>query len=248
MREKKRGVSYFVTVKSQLRYIIWDFDGTLAFRSGMWSGTLIEILRREMPANTSTVGDIRPYMQFGFPWNRAELLHDPIRSADEWWDDMLPVFQNAFEQGAKLEASVAAGLARHVRSAYINPDSWQLFDDTLPCLHGLRSSGWHHVILSNHVPELPGLIQSLGLGPLIENVFNSAQTGFEKPHGNAFGAVLTTIEGATQVWMVGDNVSADIAGAHAAGLPSILVRSQHPAAVHCCRTLAELPRMLADLG
>jgi putative hydrolase of the HAD superfamily len=241
-----RGVSYFVTVKSQLRYIIWDFDGTLAFRSGMWSGTLIEILRREMPGNTASVSDIRPYMQAGFPWNRHELPRDPVGSADEWWEDMLPVFQNAFEQGANLNAAVAARLARHVRSAYINPDKWQLFEDTLPCLHTLHSNGWRHVILSNHVPELPAIVQSLGLGPLIETVFNSAQTGFEKPHVKAFGSALAKIKGATQIWMVGDNVSADIAGAHAAGLPSILVRSQHPTATRCCQTLAELPAVLAE--
>lgn len=228
-----------------MRYIIWDFDGTLAFRSGMWSGTLIEVLRREMPANPATVDDIRPHMQDGFPWNRPEQPHAPLRSGDKWWEGMLPVFQNAFQQGAKLDADEARRLARHVRAAYINPGSWRLFDDTLPCLHALRSGGWHHVILSNHVPELPDLIQSLGLGPLIGQIFNSAQTGFEKTHKMAFGTVLTAIEGATRVWMIGDSVSADIEGARAVGLPSILVRSQHPAAVHCCQTLAEVPTVLS---
>ena len=197
-----------------------------------------------MPEHPATINDIRPHMQNGFPWNRPEQPHDPVRSADQWWEDLLPVFQNAFQQGAKLDAGEASRLARNVRAAYVDPGSWQLFDDALPCLHALRSSGWHHVILSNHVPELPGLIQSLGLGPLIEQVFNSAQTGFEKPHSKAFGTVLAAIKGATQTWMIGDSVSADIAGAHAAGLPSILVRSQHPAAVHCCQTLAEVPVVL----
>jgi putative hydrolase of the HAD superfamily len=227
-----------------VQYVIWDFDGTLAFRSGMWSGTLIEVLLREMPEHTATVSDIRPYMQNGFPWNRPDQTREHGRSPDDWWEDMLPVFQNAYQQGAKLEASEARRLARHVRAAYINPDSWRLFDDALPCLHALRSSGWRHVILSNHVPELPGLVESLGLGPLIESVFNSAQTGFEKPHGKAFRTVLTSIEDATRVWMIGDSVSADIAGAQAVGLPAILVRGQHPAADHCCPTLVEIPMIL----
>lgn len=46
------------------------FDGTLAFRSGMWSGTLIEVFRREMPGHPATIRDIRPWMQNGFPWKR----------------------------------------------------------------------------------------------------------------------------------------------------------------------------------
>ncbi len=184
-----------------MHYVIWDFDGTLAFRSGMWSGTLIEVLRREMPSHPAMVSDIRPYMQSGFPWNRPDQTREPAGSGDDWWENMLPVFDSAYQQGAKLDASEAWRLARHVRAAYINPDSWRLFDDALPCLQALQSSGWRHVILSNHVPELPNLIESLGLGPYIERVFNSAQTGFEKPHDKAFaGTVLTAIEGATRVW------------------------------------------------
>jgi hypothetical protein len=29
----------------------------------------------------------------------------------------------------------------------------------------LRSDGWRHVILSNHVPELPALVERLALNP-----------------------------------------------------------------------------------
>jgi putative hydrolase of the HAD superfamily len=136
-----------------------------------------------------------------------------------------------------------------VRSAYLRPDSWQLFDDALPCLQALRSTGWRHVILSNHVPELPDIIESLGLAPFIDKVFNSAQTGFEKPHADAFAMVLSSIDNATRenanrIWMIGDSVTADIAGAQAAGLRTVLVRSQHPSADHCCQTLAEIPALL----
>ncbi len=57
--------------------------------------------------------------------------------------------------------------------------------------------------------------------------------------------MLTAVRGATEVWMVGDNVSADIAGAEAVGLPAVLVRGMDPRAVRCCRTLAELPAVLS---
>jgi putative hydrolase of the HAD superfamily len=154
------------------------------------------------------------------------------------------VFERAFHIGARLEVREARRLAQHVRAAYVNPHRWQLFDDTLPCLHTLSAHGWQHVILSNHVPELPHLIDALGLTPYIEQVFNSAQTGFEKPHPQAFRNVMTALGGAAQIWMVGDSVRADIVGAHVVGLRAILVRSQHPQASHCCQTLAELPTVL----
>jgi putative hydrolase of the HAD superfamily len=108
----------------------------------------------------------------------------------------------------------------------------------------MTASGWQHVVLSNHVPELPPLLEALGLASHMGRVFNSAQTGVEKPHPQAFRNVLTALGGATQIWIVGDSVQADIAGAQAVGLRAVLVRSQHPQAVHCCETLAELPRVL----
>ncbi len=111
-----------------------------------------------------------------------------------------------------------------MRAAYLHPAAWRLFDDALPALHTLRSDGWRHVILSNHVPELSELIAALGLTPLIDRVFNSAETGFEKPHPGAFRTVLNAIGDTTEIWMVGDSVSADINGAKSVGLPSILVK------------------------
>jgi putative hydrolase of the HAD superfamily len=126
------------------------------------------------------------------------------------------------------------------------PARWQLFDDALPCLRALTVSGWRHVILSNHVPELPALIEALGLASHVEQVFNSAQTGVEKPHPQAFHSVLTALGGVTQIWMVGDSMRADIAGAQAVGLRAVLVRGRHPQAAYCCATLAELPYVLSS--
>ena len=229
-----------------VRYIIWDFDGTLACRPGMWSGTLLEILHRELPDCTSTIEDIRPYMRTGFPWHSHEQPHNPIKSADEWWECLLPVFERAFREGAQLDANESQRLARQVRTAYVNPEAWELFADTIPCLEMLQAQGWRHLILSNHVPELPDIIEALGLAPFIAQVFNSAQTGFEKPHPEAFRSVLATIADATEIWMVGDNFSADVMGAQAIGLPAVLVRSAHSGAGHCCRTLDELPGVLND--
>jgi putative hydrolase of the HAD superfamily len=232
--------------EDKVQYLIWDFDGTLGYRSGMWSGTLLEVLRQEIPECPATIDDLRPYLQDGFPWHHAEQPHPPHPTAEAWWEALLPVFERAFHAGARLETSAARRLAQHVRGVYINPRRWQLFDDTLPCLRILSAHGWQHVILSNHVPELPHLIEALGLTPYIMQVFNSAQTGFEKPHPQAFGNVLAVLGSATQVWMVGDSMQADIASAHAVGLRAVLVRRQHPQAAYCCETLVELPRVLSS--
>lgn len=53
----------------------------------------------------------------------------------------------------------------------------------------------------------------------------SARTGYEKPNPKMFAAALALAGTPERVWMVGDNPTADIAGAQAAGIPSILVRN-----------------------
>lgn len=227
-----------------MKYLIWDFDGTLGYRIGMWSGALAEVLQQAMPACRATAEDLRPYLQRGFPWHHPEQPHTSYQGADAWWAALTPVFVRAFQCGAGLDPHQASRIAQQVRQVYLNPTRWRLFEDTLPGLRALTAQDWQHVVLSNHVPELPALIEALGLAPYMVAVFTSATTGYEKPHPQAFYTVLRKLGGATIVWMVGDSVTADVAGAHAVGIQAILVRSQHPQAPHCCETLAELSRVL----
>lgn len=92
----------------------------------------------------------------------------------------------------------------------------------------LASQGWISVSLSNHTPELPEILRQLGLDKYLDAIFCSAQTGYEKPNLKAFQIVLDAFPGANPVWMIGDNPEADIAGARAAGLHTIMVRKPNP--------------------
>jgi putative hydrolase of the HAD superfamily len=56
-------------------------------------------------------------------------------------------------------------------------------------------------------------------------LFTSAATGYEKPHTEMFTLALANAGTSSRVWMVGDNPSADIAGAERVGIPALLVRS-----------------------
>jgi putative hydrolase of the HAD superfamily len=225
-----------------VKYLIWDFDGTLGYRPGMWSGALVEVVRRAFPGSRTTAEDVRPYLQSGFPWHHPERPHPHLRPAAAWWEALCPVFERAFRCGAGLSAYEAQRVARHVRAVYVNPARWRVFEDAVPCLQTCARQGWQHLLLSNHVPELPMILMALGLAPSFTMVFNSATTGVEKPHPQAFRNVLTALQGAETLWMVGDSVTADIAGAHAVGLRAVLVRTQPPHVGPWCATLAELPR------
>ncbi len=72
----------------------------------------------------------------------------------------------------------------------------------------------------------------------MERIFNSAHTGYEKPHPEAFRGVLDALGGAEKIWMIGDN--ADVAGAKAAGLPAILVRKRREGVEPYCEDLGRI--------
>jgi putative hydrolase of the HAD superfamily len=232
----------------EMKTLIWDFDGTLGYREGgMFGASLLEVIQRGEPGFNVTHGQIRPYLQSGFPWHTPERSHPEIDSGDQWWETLLyPIFEQALT-GVGVDSCRARSMARQARAVYTDPGRWRLFDDVIPTLDLLSSRGWCHVILSNHVPELRDIVRHLGLGPHIMKVFNSAETGYEKPHPRAFETVLEDLPDPGAVWMIGDNMQADVAGANAAGIPGILVRRYHKSAEYYSERLSHIPLIVCSM-
>lgn len=219
-----------------MRFLIWDFDGTLGYRVGRWASALHTVLEEAMPGHDFERERLSAQLYRGFPWHTPEIPHPKLSSPDSWWDTLLPVFVRAFEAGG-LDPSTSKELAGKVREAYVDPRHWRLFDDAVPTLRELSSRGWTHLILSNHVPELPYILHNLGLDGHLLRAFNSAESGYEKPHPRAFDGVLEAVTDADAAWMVGDNLEADVQGAEAVGLPAILVRGPRRGPRYHCENL-----------
>jgi len=224
---------------SIVRFLIWDFDGTLWYRVGRWSSALHCVLEEAMPGRDFEREYLGAQLRRDFPWHTPELPHPELSSPDLWWDALLPVFVRAFEAGG-MDPTTSRTLAGKVREAYVDPRHWRLFDDAVPALRDLSSRGWTHLILSNHVPELPEILHDLGLEDHLLRVFNSAESGYEKPHPRAFDGVLEKVAGAEAAWMVGDSLEADVRGAKALGLPAILVRGPRRGTHHHCEGLSRV--------
>jgi putative hydrolase of the HAD superfamily len=204
--------------------VLWDFDGTLAERPGLWRGCLLEVLREHEPDLDVDADAFIPALRGGFPWHSPDVAHPDLCEGDAWWAHLLPLLTKAYET-AGVAPDRACELAGLVRARYVDPTvGWLLFDDTIPALAQLSSHGWRHAVLSNHVPELEQLVAGLGLDGYVEAIVCSAVTGYEKPHPEAFAQALRLRRNGEPVWMVGDNEAADVGGARAAGLPAVLVR------------------------
>lgn len=211
------------------RLLVWDFDGTLAFRPGNWTGVVCDVVAAERPDVGMTPARLRPHLQSGFPWHTPDVVRTPC-SADQWWSDLLTMLATAVQAATGLDLGEARRLVNGVRAAYTDATGRQLFDDALPVLTTLHNRGWRHIVLSNHMPELPQLVGALGLGDFITAVYSSGCTGVEKPHRKAFETVFAQHPEARRGWTIGDSWRADVQGALAVGMRAILVRSEHPEA------------------
>jgi putative hydrolase of the HAD superfamily len=226
---------------------LWDFDGTLALRSGEvgWSLLLVEVLDEHDPGHDVAAEAFRPFLRDGFPWHTPEVPHPQLCSPGAWWQYVERLLAAAYE-GIGYAPERARALAAEAHHRYIDPErGWIVFDDVVPVLKRLAEGGWTHGILSNHVPELAALVKGLGLGEFVGFVHSSAETGYEKPHSQAFAVALGARRWES-AWMIGDNYAADVAGAEAAGLRGVLVRREHAAAERFSPDLWGVERFLDE--
>jgi len=225
-----------------MKTLLWDFDNTLAYREGMWSQTLFDLLQQNgYPA--IPIERIHPLLATGFPWQAPELSHAEFFKGVPWWTHMTRHLSGVLAQ-LGLPQHDADQIAGQVRSRFLAPEKWHVYEDVFPCLAEAERRGYRSLIVSNHVPELPQLADALALTPHFIRVITSAAVGYEKPNPRIFQAALAGLEDTKDVVMIGDTYSADVVGSLNAGLKAVLVRKpnsmKYPIYCEDLRTLWEL--------
>lgn len=167
--------------------------------------------------------DISPRLKEIYPWARHNEAHASYMGNLSWWQYMENGIA-AILASLGIPEKTAGEVAAEVHGEYLRPEKWRLYEDTIPVLEKAKSLGYRNIILSNHVPDLEGVMSSLGISLLFDAIFTSGAVGYEKPHREIF---LHAIRGAglpRYAIMVGDNFTADISGATAVGMQAVLVR------------------------
>ncbi len=138
---------------------------------------------------------------------------------------------------------------------------WHPESDALNTLEALRRSGYRLSIISNAADDenTQVLVDKLGVRKYLDFVMSSAYAGVRKPNPEIFLKVLGLMDASPQqAVMVGDSLTADIAGGQNLGIFSIWINRhsgypfKHPevnpiipnAVIDC---LAELPHLLKEL-
>jgi putative hydrolase of the HAD superfamily len=230
------------------KIIIWDFDGTLVLHDGLWSGAMIAALDELIKDHKIIIDDIKPYLSTGFPWHKAEIAHPELSSQGAWWDYIEKYLKTIFEK-VGFDGRTSCILAKKTHEIYVDEKRYKIFPNTIETLRKLKNKGWKNVILSNHVPELPDIVNKLGFSIAIEKCFTSALIGYEKPNIKAFKYVLDYLQYPETCIMVGDSVKADVEGANKAGINAILLHTVPPIkSFNYCKTVIEVEETLVSLA
>ncbi len=106
------------------------------------------------------------------------------------------------------------------------PQTWREVPGARSLLLKLRSLRWATAIVSNFDRRLPNIVQGLGLADLFDAIVLCSDVGAAKPETAIFHRALERLRvPASRAVVVGDDEELDIAGARAAGLRAIDVRS-----------------------
>jgi HAD superfamily hydrolase (TIGR01509 family) len=162
----------------------------------------------------------------------------------EVWDAFQQAWDHEFQRGTHHEPSVPFLVrgALAVRGLEVTPEfaeewhvhGWlgskrfgvELYPDALDVLRALRSRGVLIGINSNRPCTTAMMMRDLAefdIALLVDAAVSSGETGFQKPHPSTFEYIIEALGvGPHEAVMVGDSCEADMRGARAVGMRTVL--------------------------
>jgi HAD superfamily hydrolase (TIGR01549 family) len=204
--------------------IWWDFDGTLISRPAMWAEAASRIVRKVIPGRSCPDASLLRALDEGMPWHRRDRAHPELTTPQDWWRCVFRRYVEIFEELGLAEATRPEALDE-IRRDILMAQRYSIYPDVEAVLNRLSDAGWRHVMVSNHVPELPELVERLGLARHFGAIVTSGLVGYEKPHLRMFEVARTHTFAGKPVWMIGDNLVSDCLSVEALGVRAILVRA-----------------------
>jgi putative hydrolase of the HAD superfamily len=151
-----------------------------------------------------------------FPGLRGAQLDQAER---RWWAERIDALLQAVGQPPP-----PAALHRRLFDRYAEASLWRVHDDVPAALERWRRRGLRLAVVSNFDQRLDGLLEQLGLRPLLDAVVISSRAGAAKPSPLPFQQALAALDlEPAEAWHIGDSPE-DASGARAAGLPCLLVQ------------------------
>ena len=218
------------------KVLFWDFDGTLVHANESYYLSLNQAL---LDAGYAVAEDeVRFFLKGSLSWGIWQFTY-PDKTGLGWWETMYGRCMNFFSAlGIPGDQHVA--ICRNFREKNTH-FPYRVFDDAIPVLEEAIARGYRNYLISNNYPELPEVVERVGLRPYFQELFVSANVGYDKPQPEIFRRALAAAGNPDRAYMIGDNPVADIKGAAAMGLETVLVhREGEFEADHICSSLSQI--------
>lgn len=225
---------------ADVRALLFDATGTLV----ELREPLGETYARTARAHGAPISAWRLADAFARVWRNAPPPVFPGVAAEDagaqeraWWRDVVRQTFLAADSARRpddLEACFTE-LFEHFARA----EAWRARPGAAAALRGLRGDGRATAVVSNFDRRLRGILEGLGLAPLLDAVVLPSDAGAAKPDAAIFALALERLGvAASEALFVGDDAQRDLAGARAAGLRAV--------AVGTLATLGDLPARLRE--
>ncbi len=163
-------------------------------------------------------------------------------------DEFFSEYERMVIEGSGVEVSPMQAL-KIWRVVQAIPHTLAPFDDVVPVVEQLRARGLIVGLITNMDGTGSNIVQDLGLSDHIDLAVTSQEAGAAKPSPAIFHAALAKAKaGPDEAMHVGDQPSADIAGALAIGMSAVLLDRDcnYPGYTACPRieSLLSLPTLI----
>lgn len=224
----------------EARAALFDAAGTLVALREPPAETYARCARRlGIPASAQRLGDALAHsLRRAPPMLFPEAPEAEIDARERgWWRDVVgATFARA---GIEAAASQIDACFEALYREFAEPRTWRAAAGAHQALSSLRAAGFATGVVSNFDRRLHGILDGLGLAPLLDVVVLPSDARAVKPDPAIFAFALAKLGLAPRdACFVGDDWESDLEGARRAGLRAIDVRS--------LATLSELSHRLAD--
>ncbi len=111
-----------------------------------------------------------------------------------------------------------------IHDMFIDPATWQPYDDTFDVFETLKARGLRLAVVSNWSTHLPEILDAKGLTPFFDAIVVSCIEGYRKPDPGLFRVALErTGADAARTIHVGDTYVDDVLGAREVGIHPVLI-------------------------
>lgn len=174
-----------------------------------------------------------------------EMPSGPGAQGHDWWQEMVRRVFGHFGVIRDLD-SLRAELDAWFHSAH----AYTLFPGALAAIRILQRRGYRTGLISNWEAHLRGILEGLGLIPLLEPAIISAEEGVAKPDPEIYRIALKAAGAEPgRAVMVGDTPDADGWGPVNTGMHAVLIgadKTDHPR-IHSIEKIADLPNLFPGL-